>query len=391
MSSTNNITTANKAFSDAANRIDHLLGQASQLDAVDLRHLTIAMEMGKILTQVMMSHSGSVTVLSPLLLSAAAELQHHMNTSRTGISGAARHLCRPARALLSLQGALQWRSPKNVGEAPSVGNGQKSKVVVSSDNELDEETLATPAVSTTTKVRRRYVEIDDEEDMEEEANEEDTMEPPRKSTATVVALPIPSSPNLMEDEFANPSVEVWAPRCRQCVARDLICRQAYHKDYGGKLRVCAQDEAKVHNSAASLLSILVSPVADPPVHAPAISEVEEEQPPMAQSQIWAEPALASPSNEELQDLQDEVAGLRATIEALRQQVITVTGNFRRDLQHKKNVPSCWQMSLKVFTTLVVSVTTQPPAETLSTNAHPGVQSPSVATTQPPLPRRFSEH
>ncbi|KAG1805130.1 hypothetical protein EV424DRAFT_1544516 [Suillus variegatus] len=447
MSSTNNIAAANKAFSNAANRIDHLLGQASQLDAADPHHLTIAMEMGKISTQVMMSHSGSVTVLSPLLLSAAAELQQHMNTSRTGLTGmpvwanirdddvhiqthplfpSTRNFQRSPPPLPPSQGPSKPTRHPAVEEPEERGQGtehgkrarapstrsqshpamskrqrQKSKAVVSSDDKLDEEIPVTPAISTTTTARRRYVEIDDEKDMEEEADEEDAVEPLRKSTTAVVTLPIPSGPDLMEDEFANPLVEVWAPHCRQCVVRDLICRQAYHKDHGGKLRVCAlcsrlkircggkgSDAPKMKQKsvtawrARSQSRRRHSPVADLPVHALAVSKVEEEQPPIAQPNIRAEPALASASNVELQDLQDEVARLQATVEALQQEVINSDRQLQERFKTQEEHAKLLADELESLRQLVTLVTAQPPTETPSSNAHPGAQSPSAATAQP---------
>ncbi|KAG1839871.1 hypothetical protein C8R48DRAFT_781962 [Suillus tomentosus] len=462
MSSANNIAAANKAFSDAANKIDHLLGQASQLDAVDARHLTIAMEMGKVLTQVMMSHGGSTTVLSPLILSAAAELQQHMNISRTGLTGtpvwanirgddvciqthplfpSTRNYRRSPPPSPPSQGPSKPRKRPVVEEPEERGRGtergkrarapstrsrscpamskrqrQKSRAVASSDDELDEEIPATPAIPTTTKARRQYVEIDTEEDMDEDADEEDAMEPSRTSTAAVAALPITSGPDLMEDEFANPMAVVWAPRCGQCVARDLICRQGYHKDHGGKLRVCAlcsrlkircrgkgsdaprmKQKSVTARRAHSQSRRRRSPVAgkpwpfdsghlpnptDPPVHAPAISEVEEEQPPMAQSQDRAEPALASTSNSELQDLRDEVASLRATVEALLLQSLNGDRRLREREAAQDERAKLLADELEGLCRLVLSVTAQSTAETPPTNVHPGVQSPSAATAQP---------
>ncbi|KAG1786212.1 uncharacterized protein HD556DRAFT_1313657 [Suillus plorans] len=269
--------------------------------------------------------------------------------------------------------------------------------------------------------RRQYVEIDTEEDMDEDADEEDAMEPSRTSTAAVAALPITSGPDLMEDEFANPMAVVWAPRCGQCVARDLICRQGYHKDHSGKLRICAlcsrlkircggkgSDAPRMKQKSVTARRVRSqyrrrrSPVADPPVHAPAVSEVEEEQPPMAQSQDRAEPALASTSNSELQDLRDEVAGLRATVEALLLQpdlrdevaglratveaLLLQSLNGDRRLREREAAQDerakLLADELEGLRRLVLSVTAQSTAETPPTNAHPGVQSPSAATAQP---------
>ncbi|KAG1840650.1 hypothetical protein C8R48DRAFT_781665 [Suillus tomentosus] len=397
------------------------------------------MEMGKVLTQVMMSHGGSATVLSPLILSAAAELQQHMNISRTGLTGtpvwanirgdnvriqthplfpSTRNYRRSPPPSPPSQGPSKPRKRPVKPERPAMSKRQrqKSRAVASSDDELDEEIPATPAIPTTTKARRQYVEIDTEEDMDEDADEEDAMEPSRTSTAAVAALPITSGPDLMEDEFANPMAVVWAPRCGQCVARDLICRQGYHKDHGGKLRVCAlcsrlkircggkgsdaprmKQKSVTARRARSQSRRRRSPVAgkpwpfdsghlpnptDPPVHAPAVSEVEEEQPPMAQSQDRAEPALASTSNSELQDLRDEVASLRATVEALLLQSLNGDRRLREREAAQDERAKLLADELEGLRRLVLSVTAQSTAETPPTNAHPGVQSPLAATAQP---------
>ncbi|KAG2086764.1 uncharacterized protein F5147DRAFT_659140 [Suillus discolor] len=390
MSSANTITTANKAFSDAAAKIDRLLGQACQLAARDPQHLVIAMEMGKVLTYAMMSHGGSITVLLPLILLAAAELQQHMNPSRTGLTGtptwanirgddiriqthplfpSTRNYQRTPSPLPPSQGPSQPRKRPVVEEPKQCRQGtehrkrlrassaqsrshpalskrqrQKSKAVVSTDDELDEDELVTPVIPTATKKRPAYVEIDTDQDMEEEVDEEDPVEPPRKIAVADVALPITADHELMDDEFADLTAEVWTPRCGQCVARDLICHQAYHKDHGGKLRVCGlcsrlkircggkgSDTPKMkgksivaqraHSQSRRRRLLAAATAAHALMDVPAASEVQEEQPGLPHSEVRPEPGLTSIPNQEIQNLQDEVASLRATIEALQQQVI----------------------------------------------------------------------
>ncbi|KAG1802910.1 uncharacterized protein HD556DRAFT_1437972 [Suillus plorans] len=353
------------------------------------------MEMGKVLTQVMMSHGGSVTILSLLILSAAAELQQHMNTPRTSLTGTpvwanirGDDVCIQTYPLFPSTRNFRCSLPPSQGpskprkrpvveepeehgkraHAPSTRRWsrpamlkrqhQKSRVVVSSDDGLDEEIPATPAISTTTKACRQYVEINTEEDIDEEANEEDAMELPRKSTAAVVALPIPSSPDLMEDEFANPLAEVWAPCCGQCITWDLICRQAYRK------------------SQPFDFSSLPNPT-DPPVHALAVSEVEEEQPPMVH-----------PSNEELQDLQDEVAGLQATVEALQQQVINGDQQLQERYAAQEEHAKLLADELEGLRQLAISVTTHLTTETPPTNAHPEIQPSAEPSSVPPNDTSF---
>ncbi|KAG2114227.1 uncharacterized protein F5147DRAFT_650035 [Suillus discolor] len=442
MSSAHNIAATNKAFSDVVNKIDHLLGQASQLDAADPHHLTIAMEIGKVLMQVMMSHGGSVTVLLLLILSAAAELQQHINTSRTGLTGtpvwanirgddvhiqthplfpSTRNFRGSPSPLPPHQGPSKPRRRPVVEEPDECGRGTErgkchraasirshsclSRAVVSTDDELDEEEPVTPTISTITRTCRQYVEINEEEDMDEEADEEDVVEPPRNVTAADVSLLITSGADLMEEEFTTPSAEVWAPCCRQCVMWGLICRQAYHKDHGGKLRVCTlcsrlkircggkgSEVPKMKNKSVLARQALsqsrchrsLPAAADPPVHAPVVSQVQEEQLPLEHSQTRADPALASPSNEEMQDLCDEVAGLRVTVETLQQQVINGDGQLQERLAAQEERAQLLAAELKVLRQLVVLATTQPNAEMLPTSAHPAAQHSLVATAQPTL-------
>lgn len=212
MSSANNIAAANKAFSDAADKVEHLLGQAWQLDADDPQHLAIAMEMGRALvspfynivtlpnrlqTNAMMSHAGNITHLSPLILSAAAELQQHMNPSRTSLTGTpvwanirgddVRIQTHPLFPLTRnfrhsqsqssspsppRQGPSQPRKRPAAEEPEQRGRGtergkrpraasarscsrpamskrqqQKAKAIITSDDELDEEAAAPPIIS----------------------------------------------------------------------------------------------------------------------------------------------------------------------------------------------------------------------------------------------------
>ncbi|KAG1860996.1 hypothetical protein C8R48DRAFT_673572 [Suillus tomentosus] len=449
MSSSNaNIAAANKAFSDAADKIEHLLGQAWQLDAGDPEHLTIVMEMGRALTQAMMSHGGSVTVLSPLILSAAAELQQHMNASRTGLTStpawgnirgddirikthplfpSTRNYRRSPSASASppRPGPSQLRKRPAMEEPEERGRGiergkrprassarsrsrpamskrqrQKSKAVITSDDELEEEEPASPVITTNKKARRAYVEVDTEEETEDDGDEEDAVELPRKITAAPVAKPMTSGPDLMEDEFANTTAEVWAPRCGQCVARDLICRQAYHKDHGGKLRVCALcSRLKIRCGGKGSEAPKMKPKSvmawrthsqsrrrrsPPPAPAAFVAQAaNQEQLPPPQVEIRAEPAPPSIPNQEMQDLRDEVAGLRATVETLLQQVANGDLQFWESLAAQDRRADLLEAELEVLRRLVVSATAQPAAGTDPLDVPPGEQTPPALTTQPP--------
>ncbi|KAG1856143.1 hypothetical protein F4604DRAFT_1685549 [Suillus subluteus] len=146
--------------------------------------------------------------------------------------------------------------------AQSKRQRQKSKAIITSDDDLglDEVVPMVPVhkeravnmiykpgqltkVVTEQKthhsLRHSVVASDDDMDTNAATN---TGPPPKMGVPYVELLPAPttsSSPQLKEDDFADTTVPSWAPRCGQCVAQDLICHQAFHKDHGSKLKVCA--------------------------------------------------------------------------------------------------------------------------------------------------------
>ncbi|KAG2096759.1 uncharacterized protein F5147DRAFT_839939 [Suillus discolor] len=354
-----NIAAANKAFSDAANKIEHLLGQAWQLDAGDPEHLTIAMEMGRALTQAMMSHGGSVTVLSPLILLAAAELQQHMNASRTGLTGMPELPAEPFSFSFSTT-----PGPISAQEA-ACGGGARGI-----DDELEEEEPASLVITTNKRARRAYVKVDTEDEMEDDGDEEDAVELPRKIAATHVAKPMTSGLDLMKDEFTNSTAE------------------GYHKDHGGKLRICAlcsrlkiRCEGKGSKAPKMKTKSVMAwrtrsqsrccrsppPAAGAFADAPAASQ---EQLPLLQFEIRAEPAPPSIPNQEMQDLRDEVASLWATVEALQQQVVNGDWQFQEMLAAQDQCADLLAAEL------------QPTAGTDPVDVLPGAQSPLVQTAQP---------
>ncbi|KAG2096505.1 uncharacterized protein F5147DRAFT_778298 [Suillus discolor] len=73
--------TANAAFCQAGDKVEHLLGQALQLDAADPKHIPIAVEMAKALTHVFSVYALQTTSVPPMVLSAAAELHQHLDSS----------------------------------------------------------------------------------------------------------------------------------------------------------------------------------------------------------------------------------------------------------------------------------------------------------------------
>ncbi|KAG1906162.1 uncharacterized protein F5891DRAFT_1182365 [Suillus fuscotomentosus] len=72
-------TVSNKALEDATTRVQQLVAQAMQLKNGPAGHFTMAMEIAKILSPVFEQHGRSASMISPLLLSAAMELQSHLD------------------------------------------------------------------------------------------------------------------------------------------------------------------------------------------------------------------------------------------------------------------------------------------------------------------------
>ncbi|KAG1889100.1 uncharacterized protein F5891DRAFT_987478 [Suillus fuscotomentosus] len=206
---------ANKAFSDAADKIEHLLGQAWQLDAGNPEHLTIVMEMGRALTQAMMSHG--------------RKLQQHMNASRTGLTGTPAWgnirgddirikltLCslppgttaEPFGLSFSatpgpsqLRKRLRWRSLRNAGEELSRGNVPVPQVLGAA--------AAQPCPSGSAEVKGHHYQPIKRHAVPmskwtpkktEDDGDEETLWSRREDTAAPVAKPVQIS---MEDEFAN--------------------------------------------------------------------------------------------------------------------------------------------------------------------------------------------
>ncbi|KAG1908952.1 uncharacterized protein F5891DRAFT_1180526 [Suillus fuscotomentosus] len=71
-------TVSNKALEDATARVQQLVAQAMQLKNGPAGHFTMAMEIAKNLP-VFEQHGRSASMISPLLLSAAMELQSHLD------------------------------------------------------------------------------------------------------------------------------------------------------------------------------------------------------------------------------------------------------------------------------------------------------------------------
>ncbi|KAG1845597.1 hypothetical protein C8R48DRAFT_678096 [Suillus tomentosus] len=383
MSPSNRVAAANQSFRDLSDKIEHILGQACQLQPADAKHLSLATTMGQAITEVVMTHGSWVTVLSPLILSAAAELQEHLDGDNTGIStppvwsqirGDDRriqgHPLFPATSITEEnlergRGTQRGKRPRASSarsrSRPAISKKQrgKSRATIDTDDELDEDELAPPpnkptVVDPPARKSGRYVEVASEEEMD--ADEE----PAIQIKPTVIVKKITtnfSGAVLTEDEFADTSAPTWAPRCGQCVARDLICRQGINKNNGRTLKVCAlcsrlkircggkgsnpppaKGKSSAGRRARSQSRRRPSPIQEDP--APDAGPLVEEEPaPSAtpavanpeSSQTLDDPVAAGPSSilapscvahdQELQALKMEVTALRATVEALMGQVV----------------------------------------------------------------------
>ncbi|KAG1730648.1 uncharacterized protein EDB91DRAFT_1252501 [Suillus paluster] len=79
---------ANAGFLNAANKVEHLLGQALQLKPADPKHIAIAMEMAASLSFTFSSYTYSATSVPPMVLSAAAEIHEHLDNSSCNVVSA---------------------------------------------------------------------------------------------------------------------------------------------------------------------------------------------------------------------------------------------------------------------------------------------------------------
>ncbi|KAG1879779.1 hypothetical protein F4604DRAFT_1922989 [Suillus subluteus] len=413
------IATANNAFSEAADQVEHILGQALQLQPEDPKHLSIAMDMAKLMHEVFSTHTERVTILSPLVLSAGAELMNHMDKDRTALVTAPiwasivaddprirGHPLFPATAGYQKQqllppsplraGPSQPKGVPRTDDAEERGRGiehgkrsratnarsqsrpaqskrqwQKSKAIITSDDdlELDEVVPMVPVckecavnmiykpgqltkVVTKQKTRRSLLHsvVASNDDMDADAAT-NTGPPPKMGVLYVELPPAPttsSGPQLKEDDFADTMAPSWAPRCGQCVARDLICHQAFHKDHGSKLKVCAfcsrlkircggkgsevptvkgksATSRWTHSQSRRRRSPPAQNIAtqhvEPSVPDTTTTAQDEDEVPTCPSTSIPPPTSASTDRDSVLALQAEVATLRTAVAALEDQVV----------------------------------------------------------------------
>ncbi|KAG1856197.1 hypothetical protein C8R48DRAFT_675021 [Suillus tomentosus] len=335
----------------------------------DAKHLSLATTMGQAITEVVMAHGSWVTVLSPLILSAAAELQEHIDGDNTRIStlpatpsslplsiteeNLGRHLLKPA--LHNLLPCLL----KNRGEAFSMASIPGPQVpVAEAAQRSPRSSEASPRPSSPLMMSLMRMSwchrLINKEEMD--ANEEPAIQIALKVIVKKTTTNF-SGAILMEDEFTDTSVPTWAPHCGQCVTHDLICHQGFNKNNGWTLKVCVlcsclkircggkgsnPPPAKGKSLAACRacsqsrrhplpiqedLALDTGPLVEEELVPPVTLAVANPE----LSQMLDDPVAAGPSSilppscvahdQELQVLKMEVTALHATIEALMAQVV----------------------------------------------------------------------
>ncbi|KAG1828927.1 hypothetical protein EV424DRAFT_1344467 [Suillus variegatus] len=373
MSSTTHVAATNQSFHDLSDKIEHILGQACQLQPKDSNHISLATNMAQAITEVFMTHGALVTVLSPLILSATAKLQEHVDGDNSGISslpspspqaGASKTPALPAEewGRGTQRGKRPRASSVHSQSRPAISKKQRSKsrAIITTDDELDEDSDKVAPLPTKPKVADppsrksdQYVEVTTEDEMD--ADEECIiMVVPKMGAKKITNF---SGAVLTEDEFADTSAPTWAPRCGQCVVRDLICRQGFNKNNSRTLKVCAPcSRLKIHCSgkgsnppsakgkslaahrARSQSRRRPSPIQEDPAPDTSPLVKEEPTPPATpvvanpkSSQTLDDPEAAGPSSillpscvthdQEMEALKLEVARLCSTIEVLVAQVV----------------------------------------------------------------------
>ncbi|KAG1721477.1 uncharacterized protein EDB91DRAFT_1088442 [Suillus paluster] len=128
----------NAAFHQAGNKVKHLLGQALQLDAADPKHIPIAVEMAHTLT----------TSVPPIVLSAAAELQEHLDSSFCQVTiPAARPAPFTCSLLVMATRHLLQHLPLALLPRPKPKRQRaksKSKAIITSDDDMELDNVAVP-------------------------------------------------------------------------------------------------------------------------------------------------------------------------------------------------------------------------------------------------------
>lgn len=115
--------------------------------------------------------------------------------------------------------------------------------------------------------------------------------------------------------------------------------------------------------------------------------MEQEQPPLLQSVVHAAPAPATIPNGEVQRLRDKVTGLRATVEALQQQVLTGDRQYAAQEERTALLATEIQALRRLVLSFAVQptptiITAQPTPTTIPVDAQPSAQSVPAVPAQP---------
>ncbi|KAG1823335.1 hypothetical protein EV424DRAFT_1346353 [Suillus variegatus] len=309
--------------------------------------------MAQAITEIFMTYGALVTVLSPLILSAAAKLQEHMDSNNSGISSPPAIPSSPPHSIMEVTLGYRPLKPAPQKLLPCLlKNGViskkqcgKSRAIITTDDELDEDSDEVAPLPTKPKVADppsrksdQYVEVTTKDKMD--ADEECViMVTPKMGTKKITNF---SGTVLMEDEFADTSAPTWAPHCGQCMACDLICCQGFNKNNGRTLKAPTLPQPKasprlpaerVPSPGAALCRYKKIQLQMP------AALVEEEPVPFAtpvvanpkSSQMLDDPKAAGPSSilppscvaheQEMEALKLEVARLCWTVEVLVAQVV----------------------------------------------------------------------
>ncbi|KAG1820777.1 hypothetical protein EV424DRAFT_1347036 [Suillus variegatus] len=358
MSPTTRVAAANQSFRNLSDKIEHILGQACQLQPKDSNHISLATNMAQAITEVFMTHGALVTVLSPLILSAAAKLQEHMDGDKSSISsppvwtqirgddrqiqghplfpatlhyGTSTSKAPPLPAEEwgrgTQRGKHPWASSAHSQSRPAISKTQcgKFRAIITTDDELDEDSDEVAPPPSTPKVadppsRKSvwYVEVTTKDKMD--TNEERViMVAPKMGAKKITNF---SGAVLTEDEFTNTSAPTWAPRCGQCVACDLICHQGFNKNNSRTLK-SRRRPLPIQEDPAPDTSPLVEeelvPPATPAVANPELSQTLDDPEAAGPSSILPPSCVAH--DQEIEALKLEVARLHSTVEVLVAQVV----------------------------------------------------------------------
>ncbi|KAG2127664.1 hypothetical protein DEU56DRAFT_915626 [Suillus clintonianus] len=269
--------TSNKALSDAAAQVLQILAVAIMLQDGNPEHLRFAVQVGNIMTPVFAMHSSSATVVPPVLLSAAMEMQEHLDDTRQWFVSAPvwenigaddpriqQHpLKDKARTILvsrpvpSTSTAAVAQSTPGPGPSrpkpkpkpalkkkPAEGKldkGKAKEVVPPEDVQGDQGRGRTLAIE---KRRRDSGSSPTPAPPGGLQSSSGNAAPPPQATFSkkqkIAQDPVPPPADApQEDITADKDAPELVPHCDQCIKVSVICRRGYGAS-GGTLKACAR-------------------------------------------------------------------------------------------------------------------------------------------------------